>query len=266
MEHKLLEFFHPIVSHGFKSIVACVLVDKVGLNFYTVLDEASWKETRPFGARLSFGSMQDVLLLACVPLQWNARHTTRTRVSNTRKMETHVVERVSRYVPHTKILGPRSLSPHLANCRSHSLSHSAVVVETVAPPPSPIILDPGPRARRRLDPGLGACRRHPLPQALGHRTGKESPAYLDPQISTRTNLLVASSWKDVVAYFANAMRHYSDKEILVVPFNLGNHWVTIAISIKYSQVWCCDSARPTDSITGERLTCDWTDIMTVLDE
>jgi hypothetical protein len=41
MEHKLLEFFHPIISHGFKSIVACVLIGEVGLNFYTVLDEAS---------------------------------------------------------------------------------------------------------------------------------------------------------------------------------------------------------------------------------
>jgi hypothetical protein len=41
MEHKLLEFFDPVVSHGFKSIVACVLVDEVGLNFYTVLDEES---------------------------------------------------------------------------------------------------------------------------------------------------------------------------------------------------------------------------------
>jgi hypothetical protein len=41
IEHKLLEFFDPVISHGFKSIVACVLVGEVGLNFYTVLDEAS---------------------------------------------------------------------------------------------------------------------------------------------------------------------------------------------------------------------------------
>jgi hypothetical protein len=81
--------------------------------------------------------------------------------------------------------------------------------------------------------------------------GKESPAYLDLQISMRTNLLAASSRKDVVAYFVKAMTHYSDKEILVIPFNMGNHWVTLAISTKYDQVWYCDSARPTDSITGE---------------
>jgi hypothetical protein len=41
MEHKLLEFFNLVVSHGFKSIVECVLVGNVGLNFYIVLDKAS---------------------------------------------------------------------------------------------------------------------------------------------------------------------------------------------------------------------------------
>jgi hypothetical protein len=105
-----------------------------------------------------------------------------------------------------------------------------------------------------------------MQQLIHHRTGKEPPAYLDPQILMRTNLLATSSRKDVVAYFVRAMRHYSDKEILVVPFNTGNHWVTLAISIKYDQVWYYDSARPIDSITGERLTRDWTDIMAVLDE
>jgi hypothetical protein len=89
-----------------------------------------------------------------------------------------------------------------------------------------------------------------MQQLTRHRMGKESLAYLDPQISMRTNLLAASSGKDVV-YFVKAMRHYSDKEILVVPFNIGNHWVTLAISTKYDQVWYCDSARLIDSITGE---------------
>jgi hypothetical protein len=41
VEHKLLEFIDLVVSHGFKSIVACVLIGKVELNFYTVLNEAS---------------------------------------------------------------------------------------------------------------------------------------------------------------------------------------------------------------------------------
>jgi hypothetical protein len=105
-----------------------------------------------------------------------------------------------------------------------------------------------------------------MQQLTHHRTEKKSPAYLDPQISTRTNLLVASSQKDGVAYFVKAIRHYSDKEILVILFNTDNHWITLAISTKYDQVWYCNSARLTDSIIGERLTRDWTDIMTILDE
>jgi hypothetical protein len=105
-----------------------------------------------------------------------------------------------------------------------------------------------------------------MQQLTHHRTGKESPAYLDPQISTRTNILAASSQKDVVAYFIKAMRHYSDKDILVIPFNTSNHWVTLAIFTKYDQVWYYDSIRPTDSITSEWLTRDWTDIMDILDE
>jgi hypothetical protein len=72
-----------------------------------------------------------------------------------------------------------------------------------------------------------------MQQLIHHRMGKESPAYLDPQISMRTNLLAASSLKDIIAYFVKAIRHYSDKEILVIPFNTGNHWVTLSISTKY---------------------------------
>jgi hypothetical protein len=105
-----------------------------------------------------------------------------------------------------------------------------------------------------------------MQQLTHHRMGKKSPAYLDPQISMRTNLLTASSRKNVVAYFVKAMRHYSDKEILVIPFNTYNHWVILAIFIMYDHVSYCDSARPTYSIIGERLTHDWTDIMAILDE
>jgi hypothetical protein len=60
-----------------------------------------------------------------------------------------------------------------------------------------------------------------MQQLTHHRTEKQSPAYLDSQISMRTNLLAANSRKDV-AYFVKAMRHYSDKKILVIPFNMGN--------------------------------------------
>jgi hypothetical protein len=53
--------------------------------------------------------------------------------------------------------------------------------------------------------------------------GKESPAYLDPQILMRTNLQISSRQQDVVAYFAKAIKYYRDKKLLVVPFNMGNH-------------------------------------------
>jgi hypothetical protein len=98
-----------------------------------------------------------------------------------------------------------------------------------------------------------------------HKTEKESPAYLYPQIATITNLQT-SHRQEVVAYFAKAMRHYRDKEMLVVPFNTGNHWIILSISTKYNQVWYCDSSRPTDPITNDRLTCDWTDIIVVLND
>jgi hypothetical protein len=94
--------------------------------------------------------------------------------------------------------------------------------------------------------------------------GTESLAYLNLQIAMRTNL--NSSQQEVVAYFVKAMRHYRDKEMLVVPFNPTNHWVTLSISTKYDQVLYSDSSRLTDPITSDQLTHDWTDVITILDE
>jgi hypothetical protein len=37
------------------------------------------------------------------------------------------------------------------------------------------------------------------------------------------------------------MKHYKDKEILVIPFNTGAHWVTLSISTMYDYVWYYDS-------------------------
>jgi hypothetical protein len=93
-----------------------------------------------------------------------------------------------------------------------------------------------------------------MQQQTLHKTGKESPAYLNPQIAMGTNL--HTSQQEVVAYFVKPMRHYRDKEMLVVPFNMGNHWVTLSITTKYDQVWYCDSSRPIDPITSDQLTCD----------
>jgi hypothetical protein len=63
---------------------------------------------------------------------------------------------------------------------------------------------------------------------------KESPAYLDLQIAMITN--IDMNRQEVVAYFTKAMRHYRDKEMLVVPFNIGNNWVTLSISTKFGIV------------------------------
>jgi hypothetical protein len=73
-----------------------------------------------------------------------------------------------------------------------------------------------------------------MEQQTLHNTGKESLAYLDPQIVMRPNLQT-SQQEVVVAHFGKAMWHYRDKEMLVVPFNMGNHWVTLSISTKYDR-------------------------------
>jgi Ulp1 family protease len=61
------------------------------------------------------------------------------------------------------------------------------------------------------------------------------------------------------------MSHYKDKEMLVIPFNMGNHWVTLSISTTYDQVWYCDSFRTIDSKIGDQLTRDFNDVKSILD-
>jgi hypothetical protein len=59
-----------------------------------------------------------------------------------------------------------------------------------------------------------------MQQQTLNKKGKESPAYLDPQMAMRTQIHLHR--KDVVAYFVKVMKHYKDKEMLVIPFNMGN--------------------------------------------
>jgi hypothetical protein len=73
-----------------------------------------------------------------------------------------------------------------------------------------------------------------MQQQTLHKKGKESPIYLDPQMAPRTNLHM--NRQDIVAYFTKARRHYKYKEMLVLPFNTDNNWVTLSISTKYDQV------------------------------
>jgi hypothetical protein len=62
---------------------------------------------------------------------------------------------------------------------------------------------------------------------------KESPTYLDLQIATKTSLQTSSQRQEDVAYFAKVIKHYRHKEILVIPFNMDNHWVALLIFTKY---------------------------------
>jgi hypothetical protein len=69
-----------------------------------------------------------------------------------------------------------------------------------------------------------------MQQQTHNKKGNESLSYLDLQMAMRIQFHL--SRKEVVAYFVNAIKHYKDKEMLVVLFNMGNHWVTLSISIK----------------------------------
>jgi hypothetical protein len=103
-----------------------------------------------------------------------------------------------------------------------------------------------------------------MQQKIHHRKGKESTAFLEPQMMMRTQLL--PDRESVVKYIVQAMCHYNEKEMLGILFNTGNHWLFLNISATYNQVWHCDSVRPTDPHTGEGVTRDYTDVMPILDE
>jgi hypothetical protein len=103
-----------------------------------------------------------------------------------------------------------------------------------------------------------------MQQQTLNKKGKDSPVYLDPQMAMRNQIHLSRI--DVVAYFVKAMKHYKDKEMLVISFNMTNHWVTLSISTKYNQVWYCDSSRLIDLKTSDRLIHDWSDVISFLDE
>jgi hypothetical protein len=44
---------------------------------------------------------------------------------------------------------------------------------------------------------------------------------------------------------------HSDMEMLIIPYNTGNHWILLSISTTHDQVWYCDSNRQIDPYTGE---------------
>jgi hypothetical protein len=80
------------------------------------------------------------------------------------------------------------------------------------------------------------------------RKGKDSLTYLDPQTMTTTVIQIEKD--EVVKYLEQAMRYYKDKkEMLIISYNMGSHWVLLTISTRHDQVWYCDSNRPTDLAT-----------------
>jgi hypothetical protein len=68
------------------------------------------------------------------------------------------------------------------------------------------------------------------------RKGKDSLAYLDPQMMMMT--VIQTEKAEVVKYLVRPMRYYKDKnEMLIVPYNTGSHWVLLTISMRHNQVW-----------------------------
>jgi hypothetical protein len=97
------------------------------------------------------------------------------------------------------------------------------------------------------------------------RKGKNSPTYLDPQMMTMS--VIQTEKAEVVKYLVRTMHYYKDKkEMLIIPYNTGSHWVLLTISMRHNQVWYCDSNRPIDPATGKRGTHDYSKVMVVLNE
>ena len=72
---------------------------------------------------------------------------------------------------------------------------------------------------------------------------------------------------EVLKYLVRAMRYYKDKkEMLIVPYNMGSHWVLLTISKRHNQVWYRDSNMSTDPATGKQGTRDYSEVMAVLNE
>jgi hypothetical protein len=97
------------------------------------------------------------------------------------------------------------------------------------------------------------------------RKGKDSLAYLDPQMMTMT--VIQTEKAEIMKYLVRAMRYYKDKkEMLIVSYNTGSHWVLLTILMRHNQVWYCDSNRPTDPATRKRGTHDYSEVMAILNE
>jgi hypothetical protein len=104
-----------------------------------------------------------------------------------------------------------------------------------------------------------------MQQVTCTRKGKDSSAYLVSQMMTMT--VIQTEKVEVMKYLVQAMCYYKDKkEMLIIPYNTGSHWVLLTISMRHNQVWYYDSNRSIDPATGKRGTYDYSEVMAVLNE
>jgi hypothetical protein len=97
------------------------------------------------------------------------------------------------------------------------------------------------------------------------RKGIDSLTYLDSQMMMMT--IIQTEKAEVMKYLVRAMRYYKDKkEMLIVPYNTGSHWVLLTISVMHDRVWYYDSNRPTDLGTGKQGTHHYSKVMAILNE
>jgi hypothetical protein len=63
--------------------------------------------------------------------------------------------------------------------------------------------------------------------------GKDSPTYLDLQMMTTT--VIGTEKAEVMKYLVRAMRYFKDKkEMLIISYNTGSHWVLLTISMRHN--------------------------------
>ncbi|PVH64317.1 hypothetical protein PAHAL_2G236100 [Panicum hallii] len=113
-----------------------------------------------------------------------------------------------------------------------------------------------------LDLSLIRCFALHMQQETRRRTGKKC-GYIDPQMMTVT--FMNSDRDSLVRYMVKCMGVHADKEHIVVPYNLGDHWVTLIINVRSKQVFYLDSSIPSDE-SGAPQIRDYSLVISILDE
>jgi hypothetical protein len=77
---------------------------------------------------------------------------------------------------------------------------------------------------------------------------------------------IVANRQETMKYLLRVMCVYSNKEMLIIMYNMGNHWILLSISTTHDQVRYCDLNRLIDPDTGERRTRVYIDVMSTLEE